>query len=336
MQEKEWPQDDTNDEDGSVREAFDRSEMLACSKCGRMNPPNRANCLYCGEVIEAPDSLRSKYWPVVRGSEAWESGYNVIVKWDPEELSEATVAEIADGLRIGRDVAAGFLRTGEFLPISRVSSRSEAEAVELKIRSLGLECFVLPDEDLRPGDAQLRLKAMRFVEGGIVPQPFSGETVAQPFVPSLIVEGSIVRKRLDSREGRKREAGRIVDAVEMGFDEAVMDIYSPGSATGYRVRTEGFDFSVLGAAKAFTAAENMRLLAGELRRRFPEAEFADSYKDLRHLLGICWPTSESVSSEGFERKSFGGYTKRKSQVTSNDEQFLRYSRLRQVLLMESE
>src|SRR5215218_7675150 len=55
---------------------FSQDAMIDCEKCGRANPPDRADCLYCGTVIEGADS---KARLEVRGLESWENGFNVIV-----------------------------------------------------------------------------------------------------------------------------------------------------------------------------------------------------------------------------------------------------------------
>lgn len=308
-------------------QAVSPAEMVKCGVCGRASPPSRTTCLYCGATIEVPAELRSKFWPVLKRADAWESGFSVLI----EGSDEMSVEEIADGLGIERETAREFLGSGEPLPVLRTAGRADAEALKTRLSAAGVGVIIVGDEDLQIAEPQVRLREIAFRAGKLIPSAFNREKQIDPFEPSLIVQGFINRKQLESKEARKQKGGGVVDSVETGADEVVIDIYGTGSMTGVRIRTDGFDFSCLGQRKAFTAAENIRSLVTVLREEFSGAEAATQYKSVRHLLGIAWPSSETASSEGVERKSFGGYTKKRTYRTDNEEQFLRYSRLRQFL-----
>lgn len=308
-------------------QAVSPAEMVECGSCGRKSPPNRTACLYCGAAIDVPEDLRARIWPVLKRAETWEQGFSVLI----EGTDDPPVEEIADGLALEAEVIRQILGAGEPLPVSRTATKSDSEALETRLSAAGVPVHIVSDADLRMADPQVRLRSIAIEDGKLVPSAFNRETDLETFEPSLIVDGYINRKLLESKEARKQRGGGVVDSVEMSADEVVIDIYGAGSMTGVRIRTDGFDFSCLGERKAFTAAENIRSLLVFLRENFPAADIASQYRSVRHLLGIAWPVSETASSEGVERRSFGGYTKKRTYRSDNEEQFLRYSRLKQFL-----
>src|SRR5262245_27393288 len=57
-------------------ERFRTDEMVACSGCGRQNPPNRFQCLYCGAELEGTrtDTARINF----QQPESWEDGFSIV------------------------------------------------------------------------------------------------------------------------------------------------------------------------------------------------------------------------------------------------------------------
>src|SRR5882757_1790776 len=59
---------------------FAPDEMIGCEKCSRKNPPTRLSCFYCGEKLDAAGTRAEAISPNLRPMEAWEKGYNIILK----------------------------------------------------------------------------------------------------------------------------------------------------------------------------------------------------------------------------------------------------------------
>lgn len=303
-------------------------EMENCPKCGRRTPPDRLNCLYCGAVLELTEEQEMAARPVLRKIEVWEPGWNLVVT----SAGAGSTAEAADLLRLEPEDAEGLFKAASPVPVARTSSSEEADIVVKRLAALGIEAVAVADETLDPRNPPRRLRGLEFLDGAIRPVKFNDPQPDDPaFEPVMIVEGFVIRKRLESTEKRSRGSEKLIDSAETGADETVIDIYGAFDAGGFRIRQEGFDFSCLADRKAFTASENIRLVLEELRDRFPDAAYCGSYRSLRRALGIVWPQTESTSSEGVERKSFRGYAKKKVAVIDNEEQFARFSRMMNVL-----
>lgn len=306
------------------RKPLDPEAMVACPKCGRASASDRLNCLYCGTALELTEEQKMSARPVLRKIELWEPGWNVIaISVGPDAASALT-----DLLRIGGEDAEELIGVGFPVPVARLSTEEEALFVVKRLSLLGIESAAVADDALDPGNAPRRLRGVEFLGSSVRPLAFNDPGPDDTeFSPEVIVEGFLNRKRLESTEKRSRRNETILDSSETGEDETVIDIYGPGEGRGFRIRPDGFDFSCLGTRKAFTAAENMKLLVDELRSRFPDAVWSDSYRRSRRALGIVWPQTERTSSEGVERRSFRGYAKKKVAITDNEDQFTRFSRM---------
>ncbi|QQS41542.1 MAG: hypothetical protein IPM63_00930 [Acidobacteriota bacterium] len=310
------------------RERLAPEEMVTCPKCGRSSASDRLNCLYCGTALELTEEQKMTARPVLRKIELWEPGWNVIAtSAGPDAASNSK-----DLLRLGSEDAEALFETDLPVPVVRLSTEEEASFVVQRLGALGIGSVAVADDELDPGNAPRRLRGLEFRESSLRPLIFNdpGPDDAE-FSPELIVEGFLNRKRLESTEKRSRRSETILDSSETGEDETVIDIYGPEDGRGFRIRPDGFDFSCLGTRKAFTAAENMKLLVDELRSRFPDAVWSGSYRRSRRALGIVWPQTETTSSEGVERRSFRGYAKKKVAVTDNEDQFTRFSRMIRTL-----
>ncbi len=307
---------------------FGQDELIVCGSCSRANPPNRLECIYCGEALELNEEQKQALQPVVSTAEAWEPAVSIVLVAKPEPEGTEALTEASKMLSLEREVLGAITEARPPLPLVRTAALAEAELVCERLRALGFNVLAIQDRDLAPEAPPVRLRSVSFGKESISAVPFNpGSVEVVRFTPGLIVRGTIVRRELRSTEGRSRGRGRLLETTEMGADEAVVDVYPVDDARGFRIRRDGFDFSCLGSGRALTANENMGLLVEVFNQRFPECEVAEDFRSLRAMLSAVWPPSEMSSSEGVERKSFGGFAKRKMVVTDNEEQFTRYSRM---------
>src|SRR5436190_20691575 len=74
--------DDRNNESsvgsGNLFEAGPRA-LSTCTACGRGNPSNRLNCLYCSAALEVDESSRANARLFLKPAEMWEKGHNLVL-----------------------------------------------------------------------------------------------------------------------------------------------------------------------------------------------------------------------------------------------------------------
>ena len=309
-------------------------EMVSCPKCSRMCPANRVKCLYCGSDLELSDEQMSRIDPVLRSADEHEAAFNLVLLPGAAELDGESASSAAKMLGLDPAEVPSLFSTGSPMPIARTASEAEGQLIAGRLSSGDAEVRIVPDADLGLREPPVRLRGLEFGADGVTFLPFNAEeeTPSQGRV-NLIVTGTLFRKEVLSTAKKQRSGSdRLLESSEEGSDERLIDLYTAANFRGYRIRESGFDFSCLGAEKKLLASENLPLLVEKLRTSFPSAEFVDSYKRLRALLGIAWPVSERTSSHGFERKTFGGYARIRSVETDNEEQYTRWSRLMRTLL----
>lgn len=309
------------------------AHLATCPDCGRSSPASRLKCLYCGSSLELSDEQKRSIDPVFRKPEIWEPAFNVIYIPGAKLPEADSVRQAAGIVGLAPDEAEAVFEQKTALPIARVASGEEAEIIADRLTGAGLHTLLVTDSELALRRPPSRLRGLEFHEDGIAPDLFNEPgKKGKAFMPVLIVEGFLNRKRLESTEKRSGKGEKILDSAETGDDETVLDIYGPSDLAGYRIRPDGFDFSCLGERKAFTAAENIRGLSAYFREAYPQADFETGYRALRGVLGITWPQTHSTSAEGVERRGIGGYATRKVAFTDNEDQFTRYSRLLRILV----
>jgi hypothetical protein len=317
-------------------EAGGKPELIPCSACSRPNPLTRTSCIYCGAELDLNDEQRASLRPVIRKVESYEPGFSLIYVPGDGEATGSPAADVAGMLRLEEDAAVEVLGSTFPVPLARAATENEASVVRESLEGYGVEIVVVADDELVLNTPPARLRGLEFCAGEVRPVLFNpAEGDARAAAVELAVSGTIVKREVSSSE-KKAKGGehRILDSAEIGSDEKVLDIYLAGDTLGYRIRANGFDFSCLGAAKRLLAAENLPLLEEKLKEEFPGARFVDSYSRARKFLVHAWPPEEVSSSEGFERKNFGGYARLRTLSTDNEPQFNRYSRLQRILLAQ--
>lgn len=311
--------------------AYSPDKLLACDSCTRQNPPNRTNCLYCGRelAIKAVDLENTKL--ITRSLEAWESGFNIILRSAIGTALENTASITPDS-----SIDLGSIIESQIpLPIARVESLKLAEILAEKYHGLGLRCAIISDADLTAERPPVRLSSIRITERNFEFIDFNARSVTEiPFAElALVVTGRLSQTRTEMLEKRRRKAEtKVIDETPTSVDESVLDIYTRSDRVGYRVYLAGFDFSCLGDRKVLLAGENMRRLAAHLLDSAANALLIDSYPKVRHLLAGIWEIESRTDPQGLKRSGFGKVEFGKVETSSNLQQFNKFSRMQWHLL----
>lgn len=309
--------------------AFNADQMVACRKCGRNNPPNRLKCIYCGDALAIEEPQLAEIKLTGRKLEAWEKGYNVILTGAGDASAAGQLLELE------RDLVQKIINANVPLPVARVADQQEASIIATKLRSAGIGCTIVADEDLALERPSTRISEIKIEDETLAFTDFNTH-VAQTSSLSeltLIVTGSLSTSKTDLLEKRKRGGKKkVLDESSLSTDAAVIDLYLRNDPTGYRIQTTGFDFSVLGDDMGLIASENMRLLVIALKEAIPTAKVVADYDSIRHLLDNVWPPESRKDPQGLVRSGFGKKEFGMSESVNNAEQFTRYSRMQWHLL----
>jgi hypothetical protein len=329
--------------------AFAPGQMTACGACGRQSPPTRMNCLYCGARLPAPAAGEDLRRPALRPPEEWEPGLNVVLAGAGAaaggegaagagaagsgsiELGDQVLAEAASLVQMGVEDFRAIAAARAPLPLARTADAEEAALLERKLAALGLWVETVADEELavesRPPK---RVRRLAFDAEGLAARAPGGggeEERAGWSEIELIVAGRIFERWIETEPEKERGREEAGETRELSSDESVVDLYFAGRPVNWRVGSEGFDFSCLGAQKRPLAAENFARLTSLLRERAERASFDDSYARLRRLLKFAWPPAERAVSAGLRRARPGVLRAGAATAVSNEQQFTRYGRL---------
>jgi hypothetical protein len=324
-----WTTDDSSD---SAPSPFGPDQMVRCEECLRANPPTRVNCLYCAAALPLNETTVTLQKPTLRPLEKWEQGYNNILLPPAANLTEASLVETSDLLRMRREDLDRILSSPVPLPLARAATIDEAQLIQRRLSSLGIESCVMPDaEPGTEGQEIIKVRALEFDDAGIyafqTPEAPAIRVLWSNFV--LFVVGRLIIKRVELKEQKGgRAENRILAASEFVTDETIVDFYRRNEPTPYRIAANSFDFSCLGADKGLLAAENISRLVLLFRKHAPEAEYDESFNSVRKALEAVWPAEQQNESSGWRRERPGKYSIGSVTALNNEMQFLRYSRLR--------
>ena len=179
--------------------AFDPKELIACTGCGRMNPPNRLNCIYCAKGIEIKIENASSIKPTLRKLELWERGFNIIVR---EKANETDIVKLAQFLSMELNDLRAILDTNTPLPLARVKGEKEAAIIQTHAERCGIKCTIISDADLAVEKLPVRLSTIHFRDERLGLKDFNtGEIIEIAAADlALIVPGMISASRVDSLE----------------------------------------------------------------------------------------------------------------------------------------
>jgi len=308
------------------------TEMTACSGCGRMSPPDRGTCLYCGRELPLTEVADTKAPRHLRRPEGWENGFNVFFISVAED-NEMSPEVLANALSIDVQAVAKIISLGGPLPVFRAATETDATRLLNYLRSNGLACEIVADESLAADTPPRRVRRVDFLDDAIRLTMFNtGETVeASHENVGLFVTGAIIETKTETAEKRKRGKSEVLDQAEVSSDETVIDIYLRDDATGYRITAVGFDFSGLGAKKALLAVNNMKVLTEELFRFAPDAARVD-YLECAAVLEPVWELDERIATDGVQRVGLGKTAIKRIGRASNLRQFNKFSRMHRHFL----
>ena len=313
--------------------AYGREELLPCGRCKRLNPPNRLDCIYCGDALAVPAENLVRIKPNLRKLEAWERGFNLILL---EQTSEIKTARAAELLSMEKDDLGKILQAGKGLPLARVETEREAEMLRSSLEDIGLKYSVVADEDLAADTPPVRICGLEFRGYQLGIKDFNTGEMLQAGCDevSLIVRGYISKTRVDSNEKKRRRADavKLIDEYATVSDESVIDIYTFTDKNGFRIYPAGFDFSCLGGQKTLLARENLGRLVNMLTEHSPKARVVSNYPLVRQALGHVWEIESRKDSLGLRQIAIGKREFGSVASTSNLMQFTKFSRLQWHLL----
>lgn len=308
--------------------AFNSERMIACKGCGRSNPPNRFNCIYCAHALEISASEAASIKFTSRKLEIWEHGFNVILLKHIGDAQDVRPAADLPGREA--DELSEIVASETPLPVARLETEKEAAVISNGLEENGFTCAIVPDAELAVKKPHVRLSGMRFDNASLTLVNFNtDEEIEIDWRDlALIVSGVLTKSRVDSLEKKRRRGKtKLIDETATSSDEQIFDLYTRDNATGFRVFQAGFDFSCLGEDKGFLASENLRLLIATLKQRAPNTKYINSYSHIRRLLDDVWELESRKDFHGLQRSGFGKVESASVASTSNLMQFNKFSRL---------
>lgn len=316
-------------------QSFTHAEMITCDACLRANPPTRARCLYCGANLPGVSGVQdSEPTGEAIGSTAGSTpnvgdGYYVVLASGQTNIpSESSLAEIAVVLHLKTTEVRNLLDRGLTMPVTRAATPAQAAGLTEKLQALGIEAYWFRDDVLDSNVSPKRVRALEFSDDGFVASLASGGRIATRWDDLLLmVAGRLLVNRVEVEERKRHGRAQPLGTRELFSDEAVLDLYTKSTDSGWRSSSSSFDFSCLGSEKAMTAFENFTALLSLLRSRAPNAELDDSYVSLRTVLENVWPLEPQTRKGEWRRSGAGKVDVATVTTTDNEAQFNCYSRL---------
>ena len=317
----------------SEPQGFSADQMVRCEECLRANPPTRVSCLYCVAPLPVTEAAAKLRKPVLRQPEKHQLGYNNILLPLDQVASEETLVEAATLLKLSIENFQEVVGQNLPLPVARTNSREEAELVNVRLRELGLNCLTLSDEELGltfNGHTVKRVRSLTFDDADVTIYQAAAEEIVMSWTDLiLIMPARIFETTLEIKERKTgKSEDEILDTSEFFKDEAVIDFYTANHSSTWRISAGGFDFSCLGREKALVTNDNILKLQRLLTGKAVNAQFDDSYAQVRNSLELAWTTQAETQSSGWRRERPGMLSIGVATTKSNESQFTRYSRLR--------
>ncbi len=316
---------------------FAPEQMVRCRKCDRMNAPTRVSCIYCGLVFAFKEENARQQKPTLRPLEKWEQGYsNILLPSVFKQIESETHDEVAGFLKLGSEDLKRILEMSTALPLARAATLDEARLIERRLRELGISTLIVSDDELGMKQVPaLRIRAAQLAEEFLLARQTGGSEVIRVNWSSiqLLVPGRLITRSVEVKERKSgREENELCDASETYADESVLDIYSEELTGNLRLAANSFDFSCLRERKALIVKENFTTLLKIFGERARQAGLDDSYRLVRAALEPVWSSEKQTASRGWRRERPGKYTIGALTETSNEVQFMRYSRLLNYLV----
>lgn len=314
---------------------FGTDDMVVCKSCKRKGPPNRTNCLYCGNQFDPADFRIGTVRLKPDKPENWQTGFNLVITGTQQKMHSADLETIARIFALDVELVDKLFEAKEALPIARLSSIEDANAALQKLSQVSIGGTIVSDEVFGLKVHAKRLREISFENDRIGLKLFNtGELLEFPKDDLiLIVSGSIYEKKIETIERHsKSKENKPLSIDETAKDEKVFDIYNRADPIGFRVFAHGFDFSCLGNEMSILASDNMEKLLLKLKRINMNVTANESYDRIRSLIGGVWEIEAADKSRSVESKGVGKFNINKTTKYSNLNQFTRYSRLKRHLL----
>jgi len=312
---------------------FDPSELVACPRCLKQNGPDRNACLYCGETLPVTTRNSDDSNVRLRKLEGWEPAFNLVMHSNPMVI-DSNISAASQLVDVDTNVLDSIIRSGSPMPVARVESESLAGVVARGVSELGFISVIISDADLKIERPPVRLRNLAIDANHLILTDFNSGNIIRIERENvvLIVTGRIVETRRDEVTKRKKGKTKVLDETETGSDLQLIDLYVTKDVIGYRIQTNGFDFSVLGEDKSILASKNIEKLAGFLKQHCPNAVMADEYDDIRSLLDVVWEPESRKEVHGLHLGTSGKREFGATYTSSNLSQFTKYSRMRRLLI----
>ncbi len=313
---------------------FRPEQMSACGKCGKANPPNRSQCLYCAAELDVAPEYAAEVKLKLHPLEDWEPGHNVVVLPGLKSHSSTVAEKIASVFGLNIDLVKVSVSSPTPTPLMRVESEAQSETARERLEIFGIRAAVVSDRSLKSDVPPVRLRGLEFENNKLKAIPFNTTGIidlsAEQIV--LIVTGAIFELKTEATMKRKKKETLRVDEMQTSTDLPVVDFYAKDESTGFRITVNGFDFSCLGDDKGMLAAENLAKLVKKLKTFSTNVVLIEDYISKRNLLDVVWEPKRSVDSKGIHSAGFGKVAFATGSRTSNVQQFTKYSRLQMGLL----
>ncbi len=315
----------------SEKLGFERSELLYCAKCARTNSPDRFECIYCGTVLgidHAKDGVSIDRTP----PELWEKGFNIILV--AGSAAEVNIAKAAKTVGLEAEIFTDLLRADRPLPLLRLKSLAEAEAISERLSELGLKQKIVADADLRSMELPVRLRGLEFAEDRLQLIDFNTSEridIGCADIELIVVGRSFSTRTEVSEERRKKKDPKVLSETETSTDDLLIDMYIRGNELGYRISSIGFDFSCLRFGKGMLVAENMKKLAAKLSQTAFSAKYVDDYAGNVDRLSNVWKLESRKDRFGLQRSGFGRTAFESVATSNNIDQFTKFSRMNRIL-----
>jgi hypothetical protein len=283
--------------------------------------------MYCGAMLPV---AKIEMAPTQRILESFEHAFNVVLEPKNSHIDENTPTRFANALQLELSEAEAFISADKRVPVARCQNRQEAELIAALIRTCGLGCAVVADEDLRLEIELTRARKILIVGDNLNIRHSGGELVVPLAAIRLMVLGWLKNTQVNFAEatGLTKNSGGVIDTAEFRSDETLLDVYSSSLQKSFRIKADGFDYSGLVAPLAFRVEANFQEALRVLQEAAQKAALDAEFTSVRSLLSRAWPERSRTESRGIKRGGMGFKAVNHSSIISdNKDQFERYSRL---------
>jgi len=302
-------------------------DIIICPACQRRTPAARAICLYCGAALSVREIHTA---PPQKNLESYERAFNTVLAPALSNINEESLLRFAEAMDMEISEAQAFLTEKKSLPVARSQTQSEAELIAGLIRNYGFAASVIPDNDMRLDSPLIKARKVILNHDELLVLHSSGELPLRIPEIKVMVLGLLKNTRTDFAEtasALKSKAGAVLDTAEFRSEEVLLDIYTGSLAKSFRIKADSFDYSGLITNLAYRIEVNFQAAIFALQQAMPEAMLDTDFARLRRLLGRAWPERSHTEARGIRRSSGFKRVAEVSVISTNRDQFERYSRL---------